>query len=111
MRATTALSLTCSNGYCLFSDPNPLPTGDHRHNWYPFWDSNLGKPASPGVTMPDGTIRREFENGTVIYNPMGNETVTIAFDKARTSAAGGKTLKSHELKGPDGDIYLKRKAR
>jgi hypothetical protein len=111
MRATTALSLTCSNGYCLFSDPNPLPTGDHRHNWYPFWDSNLGKPTAPGVDMPDGTIRREFENGTAVYNPMGNQTVTIAFDKARTSAASGKTLKSHELDSPDGDIYLKRKAK
>ena len=39
MRATTALALTHSDGYCLFSDPNPLPTGDHRHNWYPFWNS------------------------------------------------------------------------
>ncbi|UCC99556.1 MAG: hypothetical protein JSW66_06660 [Phycisphaerales bacterium] len=111
MRATTALSLTCSNGYCLFSDPNPLPTGDHRHNWYPFWDSNLGKPTAPGVDMPDGTIRREFENGTVIYNPMGNETVTVVFDEMRTIAASGKTLKSHELRSPGGDIYLKGKTK
>jgi len=108
MRATTTLSLTCSDGYCLFSDPNPLPTGDHRHNWYPFWDARLGKPASEGVTMPDGTMRREFEKGTVVYNPMGNGTVTITFDENRTSAATGESSKSHTLKSPDGDIYLKK---
>jgi len=107
MRATTALSLTCSNGYCLFSDPNPLPTGDHRHNWYPFWDSNLGKPTALGAASPDGTIRRQFENGTVVYNPMGNKTVTIVLDQSRTSAATGKTSKTHTLRSPDGDIYLK----
>jgi hypothetical protein len=109
MRATTTLSLTCSNGYCLFSDPNPLPTGDHRHNWYPFWDKSLGKPTSEGVTMPDGTIRRQFTNGTVVYNPMGNKTVTIAFDQIRTSASTGKTSKTHTLKSLDGDIYLNKK--
>jgi len=110
MRATTALSLTCSNGYCLFSDPNPLPTGDHRHNWYPFWDNNLGKPTAPGAASPDGTIRRKFANGIVVYNPMGNVAVTITFDETRTSAATAKTSKIHTLKSPDGGIYLKQKA-
>ncbi|MBL7140397.1 MAG: hypothetical protein ISS74_05755, partial [Planctomycetes bacterium] len=41
MRATTTLVLTHSDGYCLFSDPNDLPTPDHRHDWYPFWDNGL----------------------------------------------------------------------
>ncbi|MHC4144832.1 MAG: alpha-amylase family protein [Planctomycetota bacterium] len=107
MRATTALSLTCSDGYCLFSDPNPLPTGDHRHNWYPFWSKSLGKPTSEGVTMPDGTIRRQFENDTAVYNPRGNKTVTVTFDQPKTSTATGKTSRTHTLKSPDGDIYLK----
>jgi hypothetical protein len=107
MRAVTTLSLTHSNGYCLFSDPNPLPTGDHRHNWYPFWNKSLGKPISAGVTAGDGTVRREFENGCVVYNPMGNGTVTVVFDDIRTSIATGDTSKSHILKSPDGDIYLK----
>ncbi len=109
MRATTTLALTCSNGYCLFSDPNPLPTGDHRHNWYPFWDANLGKPTAPGIKMPDGTIRRNFDNGTAVYNPMGNKTVTITFDHPRAGTATGKTSKKHTIKSLDGDIYLKTK--
>ncbi|MHC4679916.1 MAG: putative glycoside hydrolase [Planctomycetota bacterium] len=111
MRATTTLSLTYSNGYCLFSDPNPLPVGDHRHNWYPFWDAKLGKAIAAGIPEPDGTIRREFENGTVVYNPMGNKTVTVVFDRARTSVATDQTAKSHTLTSPDGDIYLKKDAR
>jgi len=106
MRATTTLSLTCSDGYCLFSDPNPLPTPDHKHNWYLFWDTKLGKPTTAGVTLPDGTVRREFENGTVVYNPMGNNTITVTFDETRTSVGSGKTTKSHALKSCDGDIYL-----
>lgn len=42
MRATTTLALTHSDGYCLFSDPNPLPTPDHLHNWYSF-GNGVGK--------------------------------------------------------------------
>jgi len=110
MRATATLSLTHSDGYCLFSDPNPLPSPDHRHNWYPFWDTKLGKPTDEAVTMPDGTVRRQFENGTVVYNPMGNETATVTFDEIRTSASSGETSKSHVLKSCDGDIYLKKNA-
>ena len=107
MRAVTALSLTHSDGYCLFSDPNPLPTGDHRHNWYPFWDKSLGKPVCAGVAAPDGTIRREYENGYAVYNPMGNKTVKIAFDEVRTSITTGETSTNHLLNSSDGDIYLK----
>ena len=35
MRATTTLTLTHSNGYALYADPNPLKTPDHFHDWYP----------------------------------------------------------------------------
>ena len=106
MRATTTLALTHSNGYCLFSDPNPLPTGDHRHNWYPFWDSGLGKPVGDGVTREDGKVVREFVNGTVVYNPMGNKPVEVVFSEIRKSAATGISSDRHKLDCPDGDIYL-----
>ncbi len=107
MRATTTLTLTHSNGYCLFSDPNPLPSADHRHNWYPFWDKSLGKPISEGTYRNDGTVAREFQNGTVVYNPMDNRPVVVVFSDIRRSAATGKSSRHHELACPDGDIYLR----
>ena len=107
MRATTALALTHSDGYCLFSDPNPLPTGDHRHNWYPFWDKSLGRPFAKGQEQPDGTWLREFDNGTVVYNPMGNEPVAVVFSETRICVATGETTAEHQLQSPGGGIYLR----
>ena len=107
MRATTALVLTHSDGYCLFSDPNPLPSGDHRHNWYSFWDKSLGKPVAEGITKYDGTVVREFENGSVVYNPMGNRPVEVTFSEIRKSVATGISSERHKLTCPDGDMYLK----
>lgn len=107
MRAVTTLALTHSNGYCLFSDPNPLPTPDHLHDWYPFWDKNLGKPLAPAIKRPDDATLRAFENGTAVYNPMGNDPVEITFDEGRTSRATGNRGKTHRLPGGDGDIYCK----
>ena len=106
MRAVTTLVLTHSNGYCLFSDPNPLPGPDHLHNWYPFWDKTLGKPLTLGSKRDDGAMTREFEKGTVIYNPMGNHTIEVIFENLRFSQATGKSGKIHTLECPDGDIYL-----
>ena len=107
MRATTTLALTHSDGYCLFSDPNPLSTPDHLHNWYTFWNRSLGKPVAKGTANSDGTMRREFENGTVVYNPMGNKAVSVTFPEDRRSAATGKTAQSHHLESSDGDMFLK----
>jgi hypothetical protein len=107
MRATTTLSLTHSDGYCLFSDPNPLPAPDHLHNWYPFWSKSLGKPVGKGTADSNGTVRREFENGTAVYNPMGNKAVSVTFSEKRRSAASGNTAQSHDVGSPDGDIFLK----
>ena len=107
MRATTTLALTHSDGYSLFSDPNPLPSGDHRHNWYPFWDKSLGKTVGEGETREDGTVVREFDNGSVVYNPMGNRPVEVTFSEIRKSLATGTSSERHKLACPDGDIYLK----
>ena len=106
MRATTTLVLTHSDGYCLFSDPNPLPTPDHLHNWYPFWERSLGKPTAERQARPDGTVSREFDHGTVVYNPLGNRLVTIRFPERRRSVATGKVDEEHALGCPDGDIFL-----
>jgi hypothetical protein len=106
MRTTTTLSLTLSDGYCLFADPNPLPTPDHRHNWYPFWEKTLGQPLAAGVRQPNGSIHRVFSQGTVVYNPLGNGTVEVTFATPRTSVATGKTALMHRVAGGDGDLFL-----
>jgi hypothetical protein len=106
MRATTTLGLTLSDGYCLFSDPNPLPTPDHLHNWYSFWNKSLGRPLAAGTTAADGTVTREFDGGMVVYNPMGNRSIDVVFSEERTSVATGRTARNHRLPSPDGDIYL-----
>jgi hypothetical protein len=107
MRATTTMSLTHSDGFCLFSDPNDLPAPDHLHSWYPFWNKSLGRPVSPGAKQPDGTWRREYENGTAIYNPMGGKTVVVSCGEVCESLATGKTRVTHEVPAGDGDILLK----
>jgi hypothetical protein len=106
MRATTTLSLTQSDGMCLFSDPNPLPTGDHLHNWYDFWNKSLGRPLSPGALQRDGTWRRSFEKGFVMHNPRGNRPVTVLLPEPVTSLATGRHARTHALGDCDGDIFL-----
>ena len=106
MRATTTLTLTHSDGYCLFSDPNPLPTPDHLHDWYPFWDKSLGRPAEKGHTADDGSFHREFEQGTVVYNPLGNSPVTVSFARPHKSLATGQTAREHRVAEFDGDIFV-----
>lgn len=126
MRATTALSLTHSDGYCLFGDPNPLPTPDHLHDWYPFWERRLGPPLSPagavrcagltmcetwniGTPLPDEKNRaaaRAFAGGLVVYNPLDNPALVIDFDSAWRSAATGAVGRRHWLGPCDGDIFI-----
>ncbi|MHB1484113.1 MAG: putative glycoside hydrolase [Saccharofermentanales bacterium] len=107
MRATTTLGLTQSNGYVLFSDPNSLPVADHLHDWYSFWDTDLGKPVDSigAQRQNDSMWQREFTNGTVIYNPMGNGDKTVTFGEDRLSAATGKTGKTFMISDYDGDIF------
>jgi hypothetical protein len=106
MRAVTTLSLTHSDGYCLFADPNDLPTSDHLHDWYAFWDKGLGHPTKPGVQRTDGAWERAFSGGTVIYNPPGGSSVTVRFDAPCRSRASGLSSTEHTVSTNDGDIFL-----
>jgi hypothetical protein len=106
MRATTTLTLTLSDGYCLFSDPNPLPTPDHLHDWYDFWDRSLGRPAAKVVSREDGAFQREFEKGVVVYNPMGNRPITVKFADPRRQASTGESGRSFVVPACDGDLFL-----
>ena len=106
MRATTTLGLTHSDGYILYGDPNPLKTPDHLHDWYPFWDTPLGKPVSKRIDRSDGAFQRDFKSGTVVYNPFGNPGVILEFKEDRVRASDGKVSKQFALDGRDGDIFL-----
>ena len=106
MRAVTTLSLTHSDGYCLFADPNDLPTSDHLHDWYAFWDKGLGRPVTPGVQRTDGAWERAFSGGRVIYNPAGGSSVKVRFDAPYRSRASGLTSTEHTVNANDGDIFL-----
>jgi hypothetical protein len=113
MRATTCLSLTHSGGYALFSDPNSLPAIDHLHNWYDFWPNhnvgapNLGFPIGTYTTMPGNYAdRREFKNGTAIWNAATNTPITVTFPEMRKSLKTQLVSTQHTLYGIDGDIYL-----
>lgn len=109
MRAVTTMSLTYSDGYTLYADPNPLKTPDHYHNWYPFWDVKLGKPVAKRVEREDGSTLREFDGGTVIYNHYGNEPTTVTFDSEYTRASNGEVGTSFVVNGRDGDIFTPKK--
>lgn len=107
MRATTTLGLVYSNGYQLYADPNPLKSPDHYHDWYPFWDVNLGKPVAERVEKEDGSAWRDFENGTVVYNHYGNGQVTVTFESEVKRASDGTTGTEFTINDRDGDIFLK----
>ena len=57
--------------------------------------------------MPVRSRLREFNNGTVVYNPMGNGPVAVVFSEPRICVATGKTAAEHQLQSPDGGVYLK----
>lgn len=107
MRCTTTLALALSDGYCLFSDPNPLPTPDHLHNWYAFWERGLGRPLVPGQVRPDGALAREFSGGTAVCALTNAAPVTVAFPEPRTSRATGRRACVHTVGPRDGDLFLK----
>ena len=109
MRQVTMLSLVFSNGYVLFSEPNS-PSGDHVHDWYPFWNKSLGRPTGSLATLdrPDlsGAYTRKFDKGEAVFNPPSNHPVTVHFDQPHRSAATNTTGQSFTVASGDGDIFL-----
>jgi len=107
MRRLTTLMLTHGDGYVLYGDPNSLPTPDHLHDWYPFWDKRLGTPVSaPHVQQADGSYQREFQSGLVTYNPTA-QAVTVHTDELTRSMTTGSVSKVHTVKSLDGDLLMK----
>jgi len=118
MRMTTAMALIFSDGYVLFGDPNSLITWDHLHDIYrPFWVDGkgqrpLGRPVSKPIqdSEKDGSFRREYSQGTVVFNPPDNNSlypVTITFKEVHRSLGTGKELKRFLIPAGDGDIFVR----
>lgn len=106
MRATTTLGLCYSDGYVLYGDPNPLKTPDHLHDWYSFWDTDLGKPMEKLVIQDNGLALRAFENGQVVYNHFGNGSQTINFKYKVRRVSTGEIGNSFLVEDRDGDIFI-----
>lgn len=109
MRMITALSLTHSDGYVLFGDDNAIPAPDHLHNWYDFWDTDLGQPIQEKAVQYQGVAGlfiREFENGWVVYNRSGAMR-TVTFDVPVIGVDNGKQHSRYEIPDFDGEIFLK----
>jgi|GEM_PF-1965944 len=107
LRLATTLVLTHSNGYVLFAEPPGPPRDGWSGDWPSFWNKTLGRPLAPSQPRPDGTVTREFERGTVVYNALGGGAVRLTFAEPRTSAASGGRAKRFVLAAGDGDLYLK----
>lgn len=107
MRAATTLTLTHSDGSVLYGDPDDLPTPDHLHDWYTFWDQKIGRSTGKLIHRTDGASQREFQGATVVFNPPDNRAVKITFEELRQRASDGVKAKSFEVDAGDGDMFLK----
>ena len=107
MRALTTLSLTFSNGYVVFSEPEL-----HTHYWYDFWDADLGQPVGPKAQLYDedipGLYIREFTNGWAVYNHSGEAQVITLAEEVQ-GVASGHLGTEHALPNLDGEMYLRAK--
>ena len=105
MRALTTLSLTHSDGYVVFTEPEKW-----THYWYDFWDADLGRPVGPKAALYDentpGLYIREFTNGWAVYNHSGEAQVVTLPEEAQ-GVASGLVNTEHALPNLDGEMYLR----
>ena len=105
MRAITTMSLTYSDGYFLFSK-----FVSNHHNWYDFWDADLGKPVGPKSQLYDenilGLYIREYTNGWAVHNHSGEPQVVVLPKKVQ-GVASSRVGAEHVLPDLDGEIYLR----
>ena len=105
MRATTAMSLTHSDGYVLFG----IGSAD-AHYWYDFWDADLGRPVGAKAQLYDedtpGLYIREFTNGWAVYNHSG-EAQVITLPEEAQGVASKLMGAEHTLPNLDGEMYLR----
>ena len=66
----TAMAMVIpENGYILYADNNPdNPKGDHDHDFYDFYNTDLGKETSIGMEISEGLGFKMYEKGVIVYN-------------------------------------------
>ena len=109
MRAVTALSLTFSDGYVLFTTDWWEGVHMHWHYWYDFWDADLGKPVGEKSQLYEetpGLYIREFTNGWAVYNHSG-EAQVVTLPEEVQAVASGLVNTEHALPNLDGEMYLR----
>ena len=115
MRLFTTMSLTHSDGYCIFRVPHEIDGYIQGvHIWYDFWDADLGRSVgekaqlynNPQGVSIDGLFIREFTNGWAVYNRSGS-TREIRLPEQATGVESGSRNTTHILPDLDGEIYLK----
>ena len=110
MRLFTTMSLTCSDGYVIYT------LGDvggqkqfQEHIRHPFWETDLGQPISPtaqSYQSVDGLYIREFTSGWAVYNRSGLPNVVELPERVQSVRSGLESI-SHAVLDLDGDIFLK----
>lgn len=107
MRMATTLSLCNCDGYVLYSDPYPTP--GHPHDWYSFWTQSLGAPVeAAGRINRDGSYGRDFQRGTVLFNPPDNPEVSVIFKSPVIRQSTQEVGTKFSVPPGDGDIFISR---
>jgi hypothetical protein len=105
---TTTLALTLSDGYCLFSDPNPLPTPDHCTTGTLSGSAGWGIRCRKGKARPDGALVREFagvHGGLRAHQRRAGDRGVFP-SRAPVARPAGARLRTRS--GPrDGDLFIK----
>lgn len=112
MRLFTTMSLTCSNGYSLYTlghvPGRPELDRFQDHIWYSFWNADLGQPVDEPVRKPEieGFHVRQFTNGWAAYNRSGvAQTVNFSYNVSGVTSELSGT--EHIVPDLDGEIYLR----
>ena len=95
MRFFTTMSLTCSDGYALYTIGGFTAEGRKQyqnHIWHDFWTLILGNlsrlPLNP-IKVYQGLYIREFTNGWAVYNRSGQaQTITLPTSATPVSDRG-----------------------
>ncbi len=89
---TAMAAVIPDNGYILYADNNDdWNGGDHQHDYYNFYLTDLGKPASEMVEVMEGVAYKQYEKGIIAYNRTMSE--------AEATLSNGTQFKIGPLEG------------